>query len=790
MYNTLYRLTPYLFTAFLCLFILVAVTGMPPASSSPLGYYGSDGKEVLRKTTDLLFNDFASLMRAPFEYQDPRTDSSLYTTLKVLVSNPQDNLMRLISWIRNDPVFVTNIYFILTFPLAALSFVFAARMLNISFAAAIPAGILFSFLPYHFMRGILHLANASYFMIPLLGLILIWTWSARPLFFNPGRKVLGRIQLGKKELLAVICVLVLQPMNHHYLFYFTMLILMAGLCGAVYRRSFYHVLSIAVIVVFSAMAISKSGIPDYAYSKLYPEQIAELRQNSAAVSAHQPISGYGQADYYGLRLTQMLLPVDNHRFEPLNRIKQDFNKHHSQPSSTEAAFSTLGLMAGLSFLGLMLFWFIPPSNRWSLWRKLSALCLFAFLLGTVGGLASMLTAAAHTAWPDSVLVQIRTVNRISIFIAFFCLLALAWALNRLFLKIKTAGLNPFIRTTLYTGIACAILLTGLYDQLYKGLDYGRSHHIAAKMYKNDADFIEKIKSLTAPDARIFQLPALYHHQGYPYPLMDREKSHALYLSGLPLPRFYYTDHYTGYIHSRTLRWSFGADRGSRQMDWYFSAASLSSDHLVMFLLQSAFSGIIIDTYAYREVEAAHQLAMNLASAAGTDILSDELSRYLFVLLDPGKHTPGLELPFQKKLIHQGHMRIFSGKSSGMATQFSKVENTLVSDGKPGFLIYGPYISLEPGEYVVEFLGRLVSQDGSEARIRMDVTADSGQAVIVEHNVMPDQEFSEGNTLANMRFSTNKKQEHVEFRMFVPEGIILELDYVTVLQKSLHLEALP
>lgn len=789
-YKRLSRLTPYLLTAFLCLFILVAVTGMPPASSSPLGYYGSDGKEVLKRTADLLFNDFRSLMHAPFEYQDPRTDSRVYGTLKILVSNPQDNIMRIISWFRNDPVFVTNIYFILTFPLAALSFVFAARMLNISFVAAIPVGILFSFLPYHFMRGILHLANASYFMIPLLGLILIWTWSARPLFLNPGRKGLGRINLGSKELLAVICVLVLQPMNHHYLFYFTLLLLMAGLCGAAYRRSFCHVLSIALIVLLSAMAISKSGLPNYTYSLLYPEQIAELRQNSEKVSAHQPISGYGQADYYGLRLTQMLLPVDNHRFEPFNRIKQDYNKRHPHPSSTEATFSTLGLMASLSFLGLMLFWFIPPAGRWSLWRKLSTLCLFAFLLSTVGGLVSMLTAAAHTAWPNSVLVQIRTVNRMSIFIAFFSLLALAWLLNRLFLKIKASGLHRPVRYALSTGIACAILLTGLYDQLYKGLDYGRSHHIAAEMYQNDVQFIKKIKTLTAPDARIFQLPALYHHQGYPYPIMDKEKSYALYLSGLPLPRFYYSDHYTGYIHSRSLRWSFGADRGSRQMDWYFSAASLNSEHLVKFLLQSAFFGIIIDTYAYREVDVAHQLAMNLASAAGTDILSDELSRYLFILLDPDKHIPGLELPFEKDLIHQGRLRIFSGKSSGIATQFIKVENTLISDGKPGFLIYGPFISLEPGEYVVEFLGRLVSQDGSEAKIRVDVAADFGQAVIVEHIVMPDQEFSGGNTLANIQFSTNKKQEHVEFRMFVPEGIILELDYVTVLQKSLHLKALP
>jgi phosphoglycerol transferase len=60
----------------------------------------------------------------------------------------------------------TNLYFLLTFPLAAWSALFVLRRLGVGAEPAITTSVLFAFLPYHFYRGIYHLFLAAYYLVP------------------------------------------------------------------------------------------------------------------------------------------------------------------------------------------------------------------------------------------------------------------------------------------------------------------------------------------------------------------------------------------------------------------------------------------------------------------------------------------------------------------------------------------------------------------------------------------------------------------------------------------------
>jgi hypothetical protein len=53
----------------------------------------------------------------------------------------------------DDPALVMNLFFLLTFPLTALTAFIVLRRLPVSRGIAVVVALLFSLLPYHFMRG-------------------------------------------------------------------------------------------------------------------------------------------------------------------------------------------------------------------------------------------------------------------------------------------------------------------------------------------------------------------------------------------------------------------------------------------------------------------------------------------------------------------------------------------------------------------------------------------------------------------------------------------------------------
>jgi phosphoglycerol transferase len=60
------------------------------------------------------------------------------------------------------------------------------------------------------------------------------------------------------------------------------------------------------------------------------------------------------------------------------------------------------------------------------------------------------------------------------------------------------------------------------------------------------------------------------------------------------------DHFRGYVHSRTLRWSYGAMRGRAGDLWQREAATQPPEQLVETLVCAGFAGIYLDRNGYAD----------------------------------------------------------------------------------------------------------------------------------------------------------------------------------------------
>jgi len=87
------------------------------------------------------------------------TDSLLFAMMKAIVLVTRDTAVAL------------NVFYLLTYPLVAMTMLYAARSLHLRRTTAAAVALLFTFLPYHLIRGEGHVALSAYFMLPIALLV-------------------------------------------------------------------------------------------------------------------------------------------------------------------------------------------------------------------------------------------------------------------------------------------------------------------------------------------------------------------------------------------------------------------------------------------------------------------------------------------------------------------------------------------------------------------------------------------------------------------------------------------
>jgi phosphoglycerol transferase len=457
-------------------------------------------------------------------------------------------LLRLLALFTSDWPLVLNLYFLLGFPLITISSLTVFRHLRVSTVPAIVGSVLYAFFPMRVLKAENHLLFDVFFQIPLAVLAMLWLCAEEPPLV--GRRTGGgwRLVRDRRTLAAIAICLLVAVTGAYYAFFATFLLVVAGSWAAVEHRSWRHAAAGAAMAGLVVVGSAASLLPVFVYRWRHgvnPDTAARLPQ---------------EAEVYGLKLAQLLLPVQSHRLAFFSRITDGYNGAAPVPGDDA---SGLGIIGSLGFLAL-LFWVVRRPRHGERYaevlRALAVLNLAAILFATIGGFGSLF------AW--LVLPLFRGYARISVFIGFMSIVAFFVLLDR-----RTRH-SPWIAR-----IAPGLLLVGgLFDQV--GRLAIRPYRAVKAAFASDAELVQRIEGRAPRGAMIFELPFMMFPEG---PDLDRIDSYDLLRPSL---------------HSRSLRWSFPAMRERFEDLWTRAIAAEEPSRMVADLVAADFEGILVDQPGY------------------------------------------------------------------------------------------------------------------------------------------------------------------------------------------------
>jgi hypothetical protein len=526
-------------------------------------------------------------------------------------------LIRGLGAFSQNPAWVLNVFFMLTFPLTAGSAYAALRYMRVSVGAALVCGVIFALLPYHFYRGESQVLLSAYYGVPLGALLFLRAWDERGLFARrkgsegppAGAARRAAAWMSGTSLLTVVCCLIVGSAGLYYAVFALLLLLAGSLVALLGGRGWGVALSGVLAASLIAATLAVNLAPSLSYRSTHGTNVSIKRTTI-------------EADQFGLRLTDLVLPVQQHRFGPLSHVNQRYTEATSA-GYCEACFENLGAVGSAGFLWLTLVALASivgvagaasALGRKSLlnptYRSAALGVALCFVLATIGGIASLI---AYFVTHD-----IRGWNRISLFIAFFSLYAVALLLDAAQRRLGDTGAGRLGAAALLAGV----LVFGVLDET-SGFFVPRYAKNAAQ-WRSDARFVAQIEGRMPKGASIFQLPYVPFPEGYGATGTSVSPPNPNFGTTYELAR--------GYIHSNDLRFSYGAMKG-RPADWQ---GELASKPLYLSLAAAAvdgFQGLWVDPHGY-STTVRPRLAPVLTKLLGVAPLRSPAGDLLFFDLRP------------------------------------------------------------------------------------------------------------------------------------------------------------
>jgi phosphoglycerol transferase len=538
--------------AFLSLVILTWLGGLWNADFAAPFSYGGDGVFTQMWVQGLIENGWY--------LHHPRLGAPGELRLESfpMADNLHFAILKLITLFVARPGSTCNLYYLLTYPLTTLSSLFVLRRLLAARAPALVCSLLFTFLPYHYMRGMGHLFLAAYYHVPLLAFLALRTYQGMSPLDATNEHGTSRSHWTWSALGAVLVCVLAGSGGVYYGFFTGFFLLVGGACASWRAGRLKPLLGSLVLVSLISLTVLANVLPTLI--DRWQHGVNECAVDRSPVAA----------EIYGLKIAQMLLPVSGHRLSALRAFKNNYNRMGT-PLVNENDSAALGFVAGLGFL-LLVIGLLARSRRAlgsDVADGLGVLNMSAVLLGTIGGFGS-LVGFLVTPW-------IRAYNRVSVFIAFFALAMVALAITRLQARLAATRSR---RALFYLALS-GLLGLGLFDQTNRG--FGQIQHEATRCsFAEDAEFVARIESRLPEGSAIFQLPYL------PFPEVPPPRPMADY------------DPFRPYFHSRKLSWSYGAVKGTYTDAWQQAVVRLPINQMVDRLVLAGFDGVYVDRLGYED----------------------------------------------------------------------------------------------------------------------------------------------------------------------------------------------
>lgn len=430
-------------------------------------------------------------------------------------------LLWMLSLLTHNIYLVLNLILLLTFWSAGLVAYEVLLRLGCRSQLAVPIAWLYASLPNHLERYD-HWSLAFYASAPLAIL-----YGVRCLRGEP----LTRMEL----LLAPLCGL----FGAYFAFFSYFIVLAAGVLGAIFRRSFYPLRPALQVCTLIGLAFLLALTP-------------ALRGKSAD-SAFMPPRQPTDLTRWALNLDRLILPAHSRKGHPLHKVARRYYANFPAPKEADES-PYLGVLA---VLGALVLFFSRGKNQPD-FPHLRALAAVIFLTATVGGFSELFTLVIGPA--------IRCYNRISFYLAFVLLAALALRLQQ-------------IRWTRGRWVALGgLILLGFIDQLTSV--QRRSPAQYAGQVRSDREFVAALEGRLPQAARIWQYP----YVAYPEtPALFREGDYGLGRC---------------YSVSKKLHWSWGALRGSSQERYQSAFTSLPLAQQLQLLRETGFAGVTVERRAF------------------------------------------------------------------------------------------------------------------------------------------------------------------------------------------------
>jgi hypothetical protein len=553
----------------------------------------------------------------------------------------------------DSPYTVGAVYFVLGFPAAALTAYWLLRELGARRAPAVMAAVLFSVMPGHQLK-FEHLWLAGYWVVPLGLWVVLRVGRGLPLWAavrrGAGRRAMVTdLAWNARTLVILVCVAI---GDVYYLAF--MLILLAvvtvlrRLKGE--RRFLFGVAgAVATMVVVAGVAIASTS-----------------RGKSAdVITGPTPaLRAPAESEKFAGKVMDLILPWYEHRAGPLRFLTTAYNAG-SEPSLEHPALGFVAL-AGVVGLLVVVLRRLFGDRGLRLTPEvglLGVLTLAAFAFYIKGGLGSFVAIF--------VTPQIRTWSRLSLYIGFFGLAAVALWLTHLQVRgRRVAALS-----------ACGVLLVvGVLDQTSP--DAAADYRALSARISATTAFTSELEGKLAPGCRVFQLPVVEFPES-PAP-GDMEGY----------------DHLVPYLTSTSLRWSHGAMRGTAAGDWQLALPTDDPGALSTDLAAAGFCAVEVDSAGYSSQDNPTQA---LASRLGTPLSTSPDGRLTAFDLAAAGSTHATGAPPQDpsslgwQVLHPVVMRVKSTpafEEDGQVVQWVGPRSTLILGNMTGRVVRGVTISLE------------------------------------------------------------------------------------------------
>jgi hypothetical protein len=505
-----------------------------------------------------------------------------------------------LDFIFRNPFVAENVYYVIGFPLAALSATYFLRVVGVSKVMSVVLAGLFAIAPYHFIRGEHHLWFSSYYCVPLALVIVYRALDGQALWGR--RPDSGRVHglLGGRGMITAVSIVVSATASTYYSFFAVLLLASAGLIAVIRTRAWRR---------FWGAAIAGAAVVVVMVINLLPALVyAAVNGSNAQAVVRTPLASY----IYALRLSDLLLPMPHDRIPLLATLRSEYESIFG--GAEEPALGLVAAIGMLVAIGIVVYNVTrrvrPPlvtieddetgfSPRTAL-ANLSSLAIIAFVIATAGGFS--LLVAIFTS-------NLRAWDRMSILIALFCL-----GIVGVLLDLAIARYTPFderpirSRAAVATILAVVILCVGFFDQTAPDVAVPPYAENVSR-FTADQKLVSTIQSSVPPGSRILQLP----YQRFP--------------ETAPLNGVDVSDQLMPYLHSSTLKWSGGGIKGRALVEWQTELGKLPAERLAASASCADFAGVLLDMHAYGDKAGTTAIAMNEALGSPSAIADN--GRYRF-----------------------------------------------------------------------------------------------------------------------------------------------------------------